>query len=159
MTYSYASHQNVSPTKAGIEHHFCKRKDFFSWCMLLLDRGSRQWAQLMLMSHLLDTNFSSAWPLKEPTAATLPFGTMEVLKKKRVNINLRTSGVSFRILSGLFVRPFHLGRFYSKPLAMLWFHPKSQCWIHKIKWPVQSTRTHLYFYTFSKCNLQPRLTW
>lgn len=42
----------------------------------------------MLMSHPLDTNSSSAWLLREPTAATSPFGTMEV-KKKRFEVKLR----------------------------------------------------------------------
>lgn len=45
----------------------------------------------MLMSHLLDTNSSSAWLLRELTAATSPFGTMEVEKKKRFNVKLGKS--------------------------------------------------------------------
>lgn len=103
---------------------------YFNIICDVFDRGSRQWVQLMLMSHPLDTNSSSAWLLRELTAATSPFGTMEV-EKKRFNVKLRKSRVLFRILSGLLLRPSHLVRFYLIYLIMLWFHPKSQEQIHR----------------------------
>lgn len=40
--------------------------------------GSRQWVQSMPMSRQQDTSFSSAWPLRERTAATSPSETTEV---------------------------------------------------------------------------------